>query len=113
MRMDRLIMIPVLVLIVLAMCCYRSRTIAGDSEKPGEQVNSAKLEEIGKIMHVHFPDGMKVLGLREERGIDRAIYLRVEFAPEDLKDFLNESPFAEAKLSTTDKSVTDLKEDWW
>ena len=70
MRIDRLITIPVLILVVLAISCYRSRTIAGDSEKRDEQVNSAKLEEIRKIMHVHFRDGMKVLGLREERGIE-------------------------------------------
>ena len=66
-------------------------------------------------MQVQFPDDTKVLGLLEDRGgIDRAIYLKVEFAAKELKEFINKSPFAASNLSTRDRSVSDLKEvSWW
>jgi hypothetical protein len=91
------------------------RPIGADSQAPNEQVSSLKLKQIGKIMQVQFPDDTKVLGLLEDRGgIDRAIYLKVEFAAKELKEFINKSPFAASNLSTRDRSVSDLKEvSWW
>jgi len=86
-----------------------------DSQNTSEQVSPVKLAEIGKMMHVTFPDGTKVLGLLEEPGgIDRAIHLKVEFAAKDLEEFVKKSPFVDSKFSTTGRLVTDLKEvSWW
>src|SRR6266545_6269713 len=106
MRTKHLISVTVLLLAGLATSCVRAPTIRVDSQKASEQVSPVKLAEIGKIMHVTFPDGTKVLGLLEEPGgIDRAIHLKVEFAAKDLEDFVQKSPFVDSKFSTTGRLV--------
>ena len=61
-----------------------------------------------------FPTGTKALGYKEEPGLDRSIYLKLQIPRNELSTFLNASPFARIQLDRDIKAIDHgIDEDWW
>jgi hypothetical protein len=68
------------------------------------------------LCKLEFPGDSRVAGLLEEpRGMDRAIFLKIEIKPEDLNGFIAKSPFAATQLTSDSRSVMSnlTAVSWW
>ena len=76
-----------------------------------------KLDELSKIMLFSFPASTRLLGYERRRGMNDVIYLKIEIATEDLRALINNSPFCNTILRSSENNpISDISSTgptWW
>lgn len=107
---------------VLLLICLLFLFIKVSCKKDAPQITDPnlakqKLDELSKIMHLSFPLSTRLLGYKHRRGMDDVIYLKIEIATGDVKTLINNSPFCNKILRSSENNpipiVGSTGPSWW
>jgi hypothetical protein len=92
--------------------------IAGCGQEPGSgETNvtetSRQMTTLAERTGLVFPKGVKVLGAKDESGLDGAIFAKLELSPEQWRDLLAASPLAEEQFSDSSRYLLGPDDGWW
>jgi hypothetical protein len=76
-------------------------------------MENSHLTELSSKIGLTFPPGTQVLGVRELRGQDDAILLKVKLGKDQWGSFLASSPFKDKIFSEGKRYLLGPNDDWW
>lgn len=89
-------------------------TACKETVKGGSPVNVAdNIDKRGRKLGLALPTRTHIVGVKRERGIDDAIFAKIEIPPAYLPEFLRGAPFRLADLDKTGKASLPPDDRWW
>lgn len=107
--MERLLTVVILLGLVLNGCDHRN-----DGDPTGVLADSSdRLAALSEKLSLTFPEGTKLRSVREESGMDSAVFAKLEFDAQQWDEFLADSPFADEPFTDEKRYLLGPDNGWW